>query len=542
MRVRSFWKTLWPFVAIFLLCITLFSPAVWFPFLSWDDTLLITSNRAVMSISPTTLGVIFGSFVRTELYMPLTFLTYQIEYFFVGLQPWLFHADNILLHALNACLVFALLMRWSRSRVIALVSALVFVVHPLNSEVAVWIGARNTLLSTFFALASLLLYERHLDIKKSGIAWLSAIMFALSLLAKATTIFLPIVLLLLDVLRSKRMNRETLREKLPFFLLSLTFGIIAFFGKASVDVPLSFFQTLLVMMKGAAFLLAKFFWPHPLAILYPSNAIPLLSVSLLVPVILFGVLAVWRWPNSKTSVLTRTGLLMALLFLLPSLFLPKHAGEVTLPFDRYAYMPMLGLLLALGTLLHVHIPKKNVRRRRTVIGVICLVLVSLALRTFLHLPVWNGSATLYTETLRHYPNLATLHFNIGADLLEASQFFEAESPLRRAISLRKNYAGANLNLGISLARQGRVLESMPYLQTAATLWPHFAFARYALGSAYLSLGEHALAIPELQAAIDTDPYLLSARYDIITAYTYLGMTEEARAETQRVLEMTNLSQ
>src|SRR3989344_3646014 len=142
-------------------------------FVTWDDGLLITENPIIQDISWENVKAAFTTY-DPELYIPLTFLTYQMDYAVWGMRPFGFHLTNLILHTGNAILVFWLMtlllknfQRTSNNQItnniitrtpgnvwIALAVALLWSLHPLNTEAVAWASARKDLLSGFFFLLS----------------------------------------------------------------------------------------------------------------------------------------------------------------------------------------------------------------------------------------------------------------------------------------------------------------------------------------------------------------------------------------------------
>src|SRR5262245_33403702 len=143
-------------------------------------------------------------------YHPLTWLSWALDYRLYGTDPWGYHLTNVLLHALNALLVYALFRALlARARpdgggamapFAAAVGALLFALHPQRVESVAWVTERRGVLSAFFVLLAVLAYLRGATGRTSR-AWLAVSLAAwtLSLLAKAWTMTLPLVLLVLDV-------------------------------------------------------------------------------------------------------------------------------------------------------------------------------------------------------------------------------------------------------------------------------------------------------------------------------------------------------
>src|SRR5262249_39759106 len=146
-----------------------------------------------------------------------------------GPDPRGYHRTNVLLHVLNAMLVFWFIALLSGSLTTALVAALFFGIHPLHVESVAWISGRKDLVYTLFYLASCIVYLAGLrGDRVRAPAYLGALLlFLLSLLSKGMAVTLPVVLVLMDLVRGRRFTFRLVAEKAPFLILSLLFGVIA---------------------------------------------------------------------------------------------------------------------------------------------------------------------------------------------------------------------------------------------------------------------------------------------------------------------------
>ena len=168
-----------PIGLIIVLTLLVYGKSLGNAFVRWDDSMLIYENPIVREISWKSLKAAFTTY-DPELYIPLTFLSYQIDYAIGGMHPFGFHLTNLVLHTLNAVLVFFLLQLLlsgnnpplplkgeGRVRVAgrgtAFLVALLWAIHPLNTEAVVWASARKDVLSTFFFLGSLCTYLKWRD-------------------------------------------------------------------------------------------------------------------------------------------------------------------------------------------------------------------------------------------------------------------------------------------------------------------------------------------------------------------------------------------
>jgi len=211
-------RFLFPLI-IAALTLAAFWPALSAGFTNWDDQLYVTQNPFIRELSPRGISEIFSSFHR-GLYKPLVFLSYAVEYRFFGLNPFIYHADNLALHILNALLVYYFLGLFFGGKK-AFLAAILFSVHPLRVESVVWIAERKDVLCSFFLLASLAVYARY---ALSGGKWKlasSAALYALSMLANSKAVAAPLALLLVDWLAQRKLSKKTLAEKIPHVLIAL---------------------------------------------------------------------------------------------------------------------------------------------------------------------------------------------------------------------------------------------------------------------------------------------------------------------------------
>ena len=291
-----------------LLGILALTAAVYLPgvfrnaFVTLDDTLLITKNIAVQGLTLEHLRMIFTTY-DPELYVPLTLLSYQIEYTIAGLHPALFHLTNLLLHLSSVALVFGVITLISerftddekQQNVLAAFVALLFALHPLQTEAVTWAAARKDTLSatlTLLSLWSFLTYR-----KRDAAEWYvaSIVFFALALLSKVSVLLMPLVLIALDLL-SARSTAKRLKEMMPLLGLSLLFGIIALFGKAEHVRELPVFEHVLISVKSIGFYIAKFWLPLGLTVYKPElGVVSILRADILLSLIVVLVLLVCGW-------------------------------------------------------------------------------------------------------------------------------------------------------------------------------------------------------------------------------------------------------
>ena len=259
---------------ILIIAFASFSPCLRNSFVNWDDNGYVSDNTTLKPFSLSSVKIIFTSFNLGH-YHPLTMLSYALEYQFFKLNPFGYHLDNLILHLLNCLLVFWLIFILSENIFISFLTAVLFGIHPLQVESVAWISERKNLLYAFFFLSAMLAYVFYIKSNRElKYYFLGLVLFIFSLLAKSMAVTLPLVLLLVDYFLNRKVGKAMFLDKIPFFILSLVFGIIAIFGVYSSGAlrhenSYGLASILIVAAHGVVFYLSKIFLPLKLSCLYP---------------------------------------------------------------------------------------------------------------------------------------------------------------------------------------------------------------------------------------------------------------------------------
>ncbi len=207
-----------------------------------DDEVIIVKNPLTMGLSNLR-TVLFSPDLIKPYYRPLNRATYLFDYWVFGMSPMWFHAANILIHLLNVILLHMIGRRVLQNSSAAFVAALLFAVHPVNSEAVNFISARNTLLSLFFCLASFLAF---VHAKEKGVRWplLSPLLFFCGLLSKETSFMLIALIALYTLLplpgavsEKGRMNLLSLLPYLFFTAVYFVMRIYSLHGMMGISIP-----------------------------------------------------------------------------------------------------------------------------------------------------------------------------------------------------------------------------------------------------------------------------------------------------------------
>jgi protein O-mannosyl-transferase len=412
--------------------ITLYIPVLGHAFLVLDDRDYVTANWHIHEgVSWNTLKWTFKSLSAAN-WHPLTWLSHALDYQLFALNPAGHHFDSVVVHALNAVLLFLLLLWLTRRTGPSLLVAALFALHPINVESVAWVAERKNVLSTLFfflALGAYAWYARKPDWRRY---LLVAAMFSAGLMAKPMVITLPFVLLLLDYWplgrisgspsAAVRMPQSTvsrlLLEKIPLLALSAASALITIKAQRSGQAVRSLHQfPLPVRMENAvvayALYLWKTIWPEHLA-LYPHSAIALPA---------------WQWILSALVLLSISALVVTfrdrrylpvgwfwfLGTLVPVIGLVQ-VGEASMA-DRYAYIPLIGIFVMIAWSLADFADARSVPAVWRIIPALCVV-AALSAVTHRQISYWGSDYDLWAHVLTINERSPFAHDAMGSALMD----------------------------------------------------------------------------------------------------------------------------
>ena len=509
-------------LGIFLAVFLTFGQALQYNFAPSDDLFLVVQNLAIRGINFTNLKTIFTTY-DPELYIPLTFVSYQIDYLIGGLDPFIYHLSNIILHAANSVLVVWLLQLVVQRRSIAIFGGLLFALHPIQTETVVWIASRKDLLSTFFLLGTFISYIY----AGRGIKYaysISIALFLCALLSKVNVLILPLVLFLYDLYFADESIKKSAQNKLPYIALAIVFLIIALAGKERVVSALSLFEMFLLACKSTLFYLGKLVLPVGFTTIYPHNG-PITLVGFWPYVLGVVILLSIAYKARQRYPWLTFGILGYGTTLAPSFSNAAKAGYIFFAVDRYMYVPFILVIIALACFLVRVGATKNINYA---IGGVFVLLI-LATLSFFQVRTWETAESLYQHAIKVYPASVPARASLARMYREQGKYQEAFEVLREGLQYAKHptlYLGA----GYVYARVGQVADAREQFQTAMELAPNNAEAVFALGSLEDKTGNVARGMELYQQAIALDPSYVIAR--VRYAAHLLSQAEFAAAQEQ----------
>ena len=561
-----------------LATLLVFLPALGNQFVNWDDEVNLVSNPRFRGLGWDQLRWMFSNSLGGH-YIPVTWLSFALDYVLWGMRPAGYHATSVVLHTANAILFYFVARRLlhaavradGRSVILgAAVAALLFSLHPLRVESVAWATERRDVLMGFFTLLCVLAYLRAVERGSAGALhrgwqWTAVGLFGLALLSKSVVVGLPVVLLLLDVypLRRSRGRSESgpgtsgertlLRlaiEKTPFVALAAAVAAVTLTVGAGHRLmtsleALGVLQRLAISAYALTFYLWKTVAPWPLSPLYtlfhpvlPWSLTYVIPAAFVVLVTLAAILRYRRWPAGLIAWATYIVLLAPVVGVL-------HNGA-QIAADRYTYLSCAPWAILGGAGVawcrHAALRRKLSPPMWTVVmGAAALVIVIFAGLTIRQVAVWRDSVSLWTHAASVEPASDIPIFYLGWALTDAGRFDEARAHFERALRrvpdrLPDLKAQLDLHLGIVEQRAGRPVAAERYFREALVQDPTHAVALIRLGTVLLEQGRETEAEAAWRRAVDAETRW--NRYQLWELGQAIEQVPMARASARGQLALT----
>ncbi len=478
----------------------------------WDDDYYVTENPLLTA--PDGLRRIWFSTDAPSQYFPLVYTSFRIEYALWGDAAAGYHAVNVVLHILNALLLWRVL--WRLSVPGAWLAGAVFALHPVHVESVAWITERKNVLSTLFYLGSLVAWMRWLARDRTrGLRdyALSLFFFALALFAKTTACTLPAGLVLVAWLQGIRLDARRKLALVPYVAMGLAMGLVAIWWEQNLQgtrgdrFALAPLESILVAGRAIGFYLEKLVWPVDLAFSYPRFEIdPANPVGYLWPIgslLLAAVLWVGRSRFGR-------GPIAAYVFFVASLspllgFIPLFTFLYTFVADHYVYVASMGPIALLSALAALGFGKMGSAGKRASALAALLLFSALGLATWNQAGTYESPETLWRHTLESNPNSWMAEHNLGRALLGKGRYREAIAHYQRALTIRPDMHRPHRGIALALRALGRPEAALRHLDRAIELKPDFVRAYRQRGAILLELGRPSEAVPNFEAVLERVP-------------------------------------
>ena len=526
-----------------------------FGFISYDDPIYTTGNQMVQG-GFTLDGIVWAfteATAHTNYWAPLTWISFLIDHELYGMDPGGFHLTNMLLHIVNAVLLFTTFRYLTGRLWESFFLAFFFAVHPLHVESVAWISERKDMVSTLFWILTIRAYAHYV---RQPNFWRYGAMFFLflcCLMGKPMGVTLPFVLLLMDYWPLDRYARyrsgaaglpwrHLIRlawEKGPLFLVIAVVVPLTYYtqhaeGALPSYADISILQRLETSLVGYAVYILKTFWPLNLGILYPYPESlplwqPLAAAALLIAITGFSLKKAGRFPYLPVGWFWYLGTLVPVAGLV---VIGPHAIA-----DRYTYIPLIGVffmvLWGVGDLAAA----AGTQWKKAAWGMACLSVLTAAALAHRQVGFWKNDLTIYTHTLRVTEKNWPIHLNLGAAYRKIGADMQALGHYREAVRLKPGQPELHISVGDVLIAMGRTAAAIANYNDALKVLPESADIHTALAVALDQHGEADQARYHFIEALAIDAESADAHHGMGVFLFNQGQVERAMAHYRSALRV-----
>lgn len=548
----------------------------------WDDDTYLTGDERMESLHGLRLiwTQVMGEDYRHQ-YYPLTITGFWAQHQLWGEDSYGYHVVNVILHAINAILLWRLL------RVLAIpgawLAAGIFAVHPVHVMSVGWITELKNVLSTLFFLSAALAWVRFLDFgkrisstdkpdrMKSGWTWygIGMALFVLALLSKTATAILPIGLLIVLWWKRPRMTGRDWLSLLPMVVIGTGFVLLTVYLERNYtraqgdEFPGTWVERSLIGGRAIWFYAGKLVWPHPLTFIYPRWEINVGAWwSYTYPLGVVAVVGLLWGLRDRIGKGVVAAVLFFVLAVAPMYCVNIYMTRYSYVSDHWQYWASMGLIVLAASTGSLSASRLGAWPRRMAMLGAAVLLVALGCLTWRQGSIYENREVLWQDTLKKNPDAWIAHNNLAHLLVKQSKFndaiqhyhhalrlkddsdkihFSLASTLllanndedgalrhyREAARLNPTESDAHFNIGALLLQRNDPINAVRYLRQAIELKPEDANSHHTLGIGLRNVDRLNDAVDSFQTAIQLNPDRAATYFNLATAFQRQGKLDDA---------------
>jgi protein O-mannosyl-transferase len=474
---------------------------------TWDDSDNLTNNVYIRSLNVKNMEAMFSttafkSYISIP-YIPLTLLSYSLEYKFFGYNPFIYHLDNLLLHLGIVLLIFLFIQKMGLSFGAAIWASLLFGIHPMHVESVAWVTERKDVLYAFFYLLALCCYADYLKTLNRHSYLLTVLCGLLSILSKPMALSLPLILFICDWWFRRPWSARVFLEKVPIMLYMAGISWITY-TKYMKPIQTGWIERFLVWIWNFIFYIEKFVFPSvllahyelPLPVLFRHPAY--LEAFFFCAMLVYSILRLYR---------NRLFLFAWLFYFISIFFLIRFenvilAGNLSNAADRFMYLPSLGFCILCGVYvdrLMVYCGQQLVWKKISYVACVFFIFVVLAAKTFFQCKIWKSDVSLWSYQVHNAPADPLGYINRALGYKENHQYPLALTDDSTAIMINPHYYVPSRNPKDACAK--RIAD----INLALANNPFLVVAYRNRGFIYKAMGKNDLALKDFKKVLEINP-------------------------------------
>lgn len=507
-------RVVWLHVAIMIVAVLVaYSKVFGAGFMSWDDIDYVFNTPDITGFTAANFNNWWTEYYIGN-YQPLPMMSYALDYVMGGNEPFVYHLTNILWHIADVILLYACMKRMQGNAYIALFVALLFALHPVQTESVSWVAARNKVMNGFFFLAAMYVYIGYVLSHNRNKLWLIYLFAVAAYLCKLTAVTLPFALLAVDIWMHRELNKKDVwLEKLPLILLAIPIGIINLQAQADVqflNTHPEFHIGHTIVFAGYAYVqyFINLLLPFKLSVLYPYptaiGAIHIFYTIIAVAMVVLGVVAYRKnWYALAGGILFYTvNIAIVLQFV--------QFGEVLMA-DRYLYLACIGIWYPVVYYLYQYFSKAQHNKTVVGIGLLSALCLLYSVATFSRNDIWLSELNFWKSVTDKFPESSIAQSSLGGVYMKDGNNTEAAVHINEAIRLDANNYKAWYNKGTLLLRKGDARGALDAMNRAITL-KDYSKALFTRALIYQQTGNCNEAIADINKVLKQEPENARAYY------------------------------
>jgi len=391
----------WHIPLILIITFIIYIPALSAGFVNWDDPDYVGGNSYLIR-DLSRLPELLTTPVQGN-HHPLTMFSLALNFAISGEDEWSYHLFNLIFHLVNCFLVYRLAFLLSKSNpLIALVTSILFAIHPLHVESVAWISERKDVLYALFFIAGHITYTKYIDESSKKQYWLTLLFVILSLMSKPAAVIFPVSLFCIDILRRRQFSFKLIVEKIPFFIPAIILGLLTVIEQKTVGATgeeyFGLAKNILFGFYGILMYFVKMIIPYELSAFYPFPPLneKLSAVYYVAPLftVLLAAVTYFTWKKYR-FVAFGISFYIANLLLVLQIF---SVGSAVIA-ERYTYVPYIGLFFIAGCLLD-RFAKGKLWKAYALLAPVTIIF---SILSFLQVKTWKSGETLWDNVIKHQP-------------------------------------------------------------------------------------------------------------------------------------------
>ena len=515
-----------PLILLVILGLFVYGKAINGKFI-WDDESLIQDNLGIRDFSKAlnlyTQDIGGGGYEnRYGFYRPFTMTVYAVEYFLGKLNVEIYHITNIIVHILTAFSVYLLVSLILNNSPVALLTGVLFLIHPVQTEAVAYISGLGDPLVALFLIWSFIFYIKYLSSRKKTFYVLALFTYFLAFLSKENSLVFPATILLYHYAFKKKLR---IKEFLPVLFMTFLYLVLRFtlLKSALPQTEIIYWQVWIRRVPGFFAAISNYIriliLPFDLHMGYGNRFFKLYDYRVITGFVMASSLLGYAFLRRKKDSLLLFSAFWFFITLLPSSSIyPINAFYMA---EHWLYLPLVGFCLMIAKWLSDLY--KNGKLKKWALFLMFCVTLFWSVLTMQQCGYWRDPETFYKRILRYAPWYPQIYYNLGRVYDNIGRRTEATAMYKKAIELKPKFSSAYSNLGNIYYCSGRYSAAVKMYKKAIESNPKCHTSYNNLGTAYGNMGDLAGAVAMYKKAIENEPDYADAYFNL--AVTYFEMKE-----------------